>query len=58
MSDLKLYIDSRKKADPEFAENYDKRYQDFKLGVTLRQIREESDVTRKLHAAFGIEPAA
>lgn len=52
MSDLRLYIDSRKKTDPEFAENYDKGYQDFKLVAMLRQARQESDLTRKLRAAL------
>lgn len=27
MSDLRVYIDGRKKRDPEFAENYDKGFQ-------------------------------
>jgi len=36
MSDLRVYIDVRKKCDPEFAENYDKGFQDFKLGVHRR----------------------
>jgi len=40
MSDLRVYIDSRKKRDPEFAENYEKGFHDFKLGVMLRQARE------------------
>jgi hypothetical protein len=33
MSDLRLYIASRKNRDAEFAENYEKGYQEFKLGV-------------------------
>jgi hypothetical protein len=40
MSDLRIYIDGRKKRDPEFAENYDKGFHGFKLGVMLRQARE------------------
>ena len=47
MSDLRLYIDGRKKTDPEFAENYDKGFQDFKLGVMLRQAREEAGLTQE-----------
>ena len=39
MSDLRLYIANRKNRDAEFAENYDKGYQEFKLGVMLRQAR-------------------
>ena len=30
MSDLSDYIDGRKKRDPEFAENYDEGFLDFK----------------------------
>lgn len=47
MSDLRLYIDGRKKSDPAFAENYDKGYQNFKLGVMLRQAREEAGLTQE-----------
>lgn len=47
MSDLRLYIEGRKKSDSEFAENYDKGYQDFKLGVMLRQAREEAGLTQE-----------
>jgi HTH-type transcriptional regulator / antitoxin HipB len=47
MSDLRVYIDGRKKRDPEFAENYDKGLQDFKLGVMLRQAREDAGLTQE-----------
>ena len=47
MSDLRVYIDGRKKRDSEFAENYDKGYQDFKLGVMLRHAREEAGLTQE-----------
>jgi ribosome-binding protein aMBF1 (putative translation factor) len=47
MSDLRVYIDDRKKRDPEFAENYDKGFQDFKLGVMLRQAREDAGLTQE-----------
>lgn len=47
MSDLKVYIDGRKKRDPAFAENYDKGFQDFKLGVMLRQAREDAGLTQE-----------
>ncbi len=50
MSDLRLYIDSRKKTDPEFSENFDKGYQDFKLGAMLRQSPEKAGLTQKLRA--------
>lgn len=37
MSDLKKYIANRKKIDPEFAEGFEIGYEQFKLGVMLRQ---------------------
>ena len=47
MSDLKRYIEQRKKSDPEFAKNYDKGYQEFKIGVILRQAREDAGLTQE-----------
>lgn len=54
MSDLKKYIAERKKKDGKFAENYDEGYERFKIGVMLKQAREEAGMTqeelaRKLH---------
>ncbi len=47
MSDLKRYVEKRKTRDPEFAENYEKGYTEFKLGVLLRQAREEAGLTQE-----------
>ena len=47
MSDLQKYIEKRKKRDPEFAKDFDKGYQDFKIGVILRQAREEAGFTQE-----------
>jgi len=47
MSDLRRYIEERKKRDPEFAKDFDKGYQDFKIGVVLRQAREEAGFTQE-----------
>ena len=47
MSDLKKYIAKRKKNDPEFTENYEIGYQNFKIGVVLRQLRKESGITQE-----------
>ncbi len=47
MSDLRIYIENRKKRDPAFAENYDKGLKDFKLGVMLRQAREDAGLTQE-----------
>ena len=40
MSDLKGYIKKRKKSDKAFALSYEQGYEDFKIGVLLRQARE------------------
>ena len=46
MSDLNKYISKRKKDDQEFAENYDTGYQDFKVSVLLKQLRQQSGLTQ------------
>ncbi len=47
MSDVKQYVQKRAKSDPEFAENYDAGYADFKIGVILRQAREAAGLTQE-----------
>ena len=47
MSDLKQYVEKRKTRDLEFAENYDAGYLEFKIGVLLRQAREEAGLTQE-----------
>ncbi len=47
MSDLKKYIAKRKAKDQEFAENYESRYQEFKIGVMLKMAREEAGLTQE-----------
>ena len=47
MSDLKKYIAKRKKSDSEFADNYEKGFENFRIGVLLRQARETSGVTQE-----------
>ena len=47
MSDLDRYIKSRKKTDPEFARGFDEGYRDFKIGVILREAREEAGLTQE-----------
>jgi ribosome-binding protein aMBF1 (putative translation factor) len=54
MSDLKKYINKRKLRDPEFATEFDTGYEQFKIGVMLKQAREEAGLTqeqlaKKLH---------
>jgi HTH-type transcriptional regulator / antitoxin HipB len=47
MSDLKKYIANRKKKDHKFAEGYEAGYNDFRIGVLLRQAREASGHTQE-----------
>jgi ribosome-binding protein aMBF1 (putative translation factor) len=47
MSDLKRYIDKRKKADQAFAEGFEEGYEQFKIGVILRQARESAGLTQE-----------
>lgn len=47
MSDLKKYISERKKRDKKFAEGFDEGYEQFKVGVMLRQARESSGLTQE-----------
>lgn len=46
MSDVKQYIQNRVKRDPEFADDYETGYADFKIGVILRQAREAAGLTQ------------
>ena len=46
MSDVKQYIQNRAERDPEFADNYEIGYADFKIGVILRQAREAAGLTQ------------
>lgn len=52
MSDLQKYITKRKTADPEFAENYESGYEEFKIGVMLKMAREEAGFTQEELAAM------
>ena len=51
MSDLQKYIKKRKKRDAEFATGFDSGYEQFKIGVMLKQAREESGITQEALAA-------
>jgi len=46
MKTLKTYINERKSKDKSFAKNYDKGYEDFKIGVVLKQAREEAGLSQ------------
>jgi len=47
MSDLKKYIKERKKKDKKFAEKFEEGYEQFKVGVMLRQAREAAGLTQE-----------
>jgi len=47
MSDLQKYIKKRKGNDPEFADNYDEGYKNFKIGIILKQSRIEKGYTQE-----------
>ena len=47
MSDLQNYIKERKARDPEFAKDYDIGYEQFKIGVLLKQERERVGLTQE-----------
>jgi len=40
------YIAARKRHDPAFAEGFDVGYEQFKIGVFLRRVREEARLTQ------------
>jgi len=47
MDDLDKYIEKRKKQSPAFAHNYVNGYEQFKIGVLLKQARLEAGLTQK-----------
>ena len=47
MSDLQEYIRKRRKRDKVFAKKFDDGYEQFKIGVVLRQAREEAGLTQE-----------
>ncbi len=47
MSDLKKYVKNRKTKDKVFAKDYESGYEDFKLGIMLRQARENAGLTQE-----------
>jgi len=47
MSDLQKYINKRKLRDPKFAKGFDTGYEQFKIGVILKQAREEAGLTQE-----------
>ena len=46
-NDVEKYIEQRKRADKAFAQDFEAGYEQFKIGVMLRQAREEAGVTQE-----------
>jgi len=47
MDDLEKYIAKRKKRSAVFALDFDAGYEEFKIGVVLRQAREQAGMTQE-----------
>ena len=47
MDDLDKYIEKRKKRSSKFAENFEKGYEQFKIGVLLKQARLDAGYTQE-----------
>jgi DNA-binding XRE family transcriptional regulator len=47
MDDLEKYINKRKIKNSGFAENFEKGYETFKIGLLLRQARKEAGITQE-----------
>jgi len=45
--DLEKFIERRKRSEPRFAKDFESGYQEFKIGVLLRQAREQAGVTQE-----------
>ncbi len=47
MDDLNKYISKRKKKDPKFAQGFDEGFEEFKVGVMLREAREKAGLSQE-----------
>jgi len=47
MDDLDKYIEKRKKQSPLFAQSYEEGYEQFKIGVLLKQARLDAGLTQE-----------
>ena len=45
--DLDDYISQRKERDSEFAKNFDSGYEEFKIGMMIKEMRLESGMTQE-----------
>ena len=44
MDDLEKYIEKRKQNDSQFANDFEDGFEEFKIGVMLRQTSEETEL--------------
>ena len=59
MSDLKKYIEKRKATNPDFAEGFDEGYENFRIGIMLKQARLEAGLTQdEVASAIGTRKTA
>ncbi len=47
MSDLQKYIEKRKNSDPEFATGYESGYEEFKVGLMIKELRLQKGMTQE-----------
>jgi len=47
MDDLEKYIRKRKDQNPDFSDQFEEGYENFKVGVLLRRAREEAEITQE-----------
>lgn len=47
MDDLQRAIEKRKSIDAEFAETFEKGYEEFKIGVLLKEARKNAGLTQE-----------
>ena len=46
-NDVEKYIERRKRSDKVFAKDFDSGYEEFKIGMMLREAREQAGVTQE-----------
>ena len=51
MDDIDRYVEKRINQSRKFAESFDAGYEEFKIGVMLRQAREQAGITQEELAA-------
>lgn len=47
MSDLQAYVKNRKESDADFAQDYDCGYEEFKIGLLIKELRIKEGLTQE-----------